>query len=502
MAHWLKQTHPDYHERRWRVIKRHLHGGILDNLSEHLVRKRQGEADQEFKSRADIASYVPHFQRAVLALAGMITQNEKDAERGWWDGLGTPEEMDTPVGRLWQDIDGQGTDWPVLKTQALVDLTGFQKIWTLVEGVERLGDERTQANARNDGSVTIMSPLAVKDWVRDDTGRLVEVKVEVEVDSRGSVMEDSSKQTRYHVYKLSGYQVWAEGQDGPVNISAQVSGQAEGGTIPYGPDGFTYTGQHGRDTLPIYPTRVPVRAPVGYMMAKFAEWLFNFRNTRNFHLWASALARMYSDMTDDSGHFDEDLFEKMQDLLKQGSKFFPKEIGYAAPPMDGAEVRNQTLEKEKEDFYSVFFQSYGQVATERTATEIRQDIAQSVGAYLTLQTEALDEWENDMLLRLGQVNAPDAGLETWNQAFVSRNTDFAELAVMETLQELRQGSFEGGQVPMGQTAKANAAKTWLNANDVDFDEQEVEDAVRVQNGTMDLVSRIRDQRGQDGGLEL
>lgn len=493
--HWLKQTHPKYERERWQTIKRHLHGGIIDNLASHLVKKRQGESDQEYNARSDIASYVPHFQRAVLALAGMITQSEDDAERDWFGGeLGSPERPDTPMGRLWTNIDGRGTDWSVLKTQALVDMIGFQWIPTLVEGVTRTG--RSRSDVMDDGSVEIISPLAVMDWTRDPSGRLTQVKVKTHVMDRTSVKEDADPKPRWHVYKLEGVEVYRLPRDtdeeGPQLVRSQ----------PYGPDGFQYRGRGGEPILPIYFTKVPVRASVGFMMAKFAEWLFNFRNTRNFHLWSSALARAWSDVTDESGRFDKDLWEKQQELLEEGSMHFPTEISYSAPPMDGADTRNETLEQEKEDFYSTFFQSYGQAATERTATEIRQDIAQSVGAYLTLQTEALDEWENDMMWRLAQVNAPNAGPEVWGAASVTRSTDFSELSVVDMLQDIRKGAFEEGKVPLGQQGKTEAAKTWAKAHDIDVNEQEIEDAVRIEQGTTDLLQRFREQSGEDGQLQL
>jgi len=500
MAHWLGNTHPNYHGHRWEVIKRHLHGTIVDDLDSALIRKRQGESGQEYRSRTDVASYVPHFQRAVLALAGMIIQNEKDAEREWSDGLGEFGDMDTPAGRLGEDLDGEGTAWGVVKTQALVDSVGFQEIWTLVEGVDRTGP--TQADVQSDGSVQTMSPIPVKDWVRDDTGRLIEVKVKSTRDPRTTVKDEPEEEDIYTVYKTEGYEVWVEDGGDATNISGQIADNVEGGTIPYGPNGFQYETRDGRPALPIYRTEVPVRAPVGYMMALFSEWLFNFRNVRNFHLWSSALARSYIDAVDDNGRFDEEMFEKVSDLLKDGSRFFPTELGYASPSMDGAEVRNQTLKDEREDFYSVFFQSYGQVATERTATEIRQDIAQSVGAYLTLQTESLDEWENDMMWRLAQVNLPNADPDTWSDSNIDRNTDFSELAINETLREMREGAFEGGKVPIGATGKANVAKTWAQAHNIEFDEEEVESATRLQEGRESLVERVRSQNGEDGGLEL
>jgi hypothetical protein len=500
MSHWLNNTHKKYHGERWKIIKRHLHGTIVDNLDSALIRKRQGESKQEYLSRTDVASYVPHFQRAVLALAGMIIQNEKDAERSWSDGLGSFGDMETPAGRLGEDLDGEGTAWDVVKTQALVDSIGFQEIWTLVEGVDRTGP--SQADARSDGSVKTMSPLAVKDWVRDRTGRLIEVKVKSTRDPRTTVKDKPREQDIYTVYKTNGYEIWASEGDSAVNISGQMSPQAEGGTIPYGPNGFQYQTRDGRAALPVYKTEVPVRAPVGYMMALFSEWLFNFRNVRNFHLWSSALARSFIEATDDNGRFDEELFQKVQDLLQEGSRFFPTELGYAAPPMDGAEVRNQTLKDEREDFYSVFFQSYGQVATERTATEIRQDIAQSVGAYLTLQTESLDEWENDMMWRLAQVNLPEASPDTWSDSSIQRNTDFSELSINETLREMRQGAFETGQVPLGATGKAEVAKTWAQAHNIEVDEEEIESATRIQEGREALTERIRSQNGESGDLDL
>lgn len=492
---WLTHKHSQYAQEQWETVRAHLQGRILDNLSDHLIQKGQGEADEAYKARKDIASYVPHYTRAVLALAGMIIQNEDDMQREWWDDetLGSPDTDGSAMSALWENVDGKGTDWKVRKTQALVDLTGYQHEWTLIEGVQREGEETTLANAVDNGRIRLINPLSVYDWITDRTGRMVQVKVRSEVDPRNSVMDDTDPVERFHVFDLEGVRQWREPK------KEEEEPQPVGPKRPYGPNGFQYTGRDGRPILPIYRTVVPVRAPVGYMMAKFAEWLFNFRNVRNFHLWSSALARMWADLTDDNGRLDEDGLEKFNELIKEGSSFYPKELGYAAPPMDGANARNNTLEAETDNFYSVFFQSFGDVARERTATEINQQVAQSVGAYLTLETQAIDEWENDAMWRIAQVNAPNAGPELWGQATVERSTNFSHIDVQGQLQSLAENAFED-KVPLGTEGRINAAKKYADRLDIQVDEEQIRSEVESTGGR--LLRRIREQSGDNGELQL
>lgn len=487
-TNWLQQSHPAYKEEQWKTVRSHLRGTILNNLNEHLTQKGQGEAQEAFRARKEIASYIPHYTRAVLSLAGMIVQNEDDIQRNWWDDdvLGDPETTGTAMSALWRDVDGRGTDWPVLRTQALVDMTGYQHVWTLIEGVRRTG--QTQADTSGFGKARLLNPLSVMDWVTDG-GRLVEVKVKSKVDPRSSVTDDTDPEERFHVFDLEGVTTYRNNDGDVERIGRRL----------YGPDGFQYVDREGRPVLPIYRTRVPVRAPIGYMMAKFAEWLFNFRNVRNFHLWSSALARMWTDATDSNDRFDEDTFQKFEELIKEGSSFFPKEIGYSSPPMEGAKARNDTLEEETDNFYSVFFQSFGDVARERTATEIDQQVAQSVGAYLTLETQAIDEWENDMMWRLAQVNRPDGPFEVWMQADVKRSTDFSHVDVGAQVQALAENAFEN-KVPLGEEGRANAAMKFADKLDVPVDEEQIRSEVE---GTEErLLRRVREQNGEDAELTL
>lgn len=487
---WLDNKHSNYKGEQWRTVRAHLRGSVLDDLGDHLTRKEQGEAEEAYKARQKIASYIPHYTRAVLALAGMIIQNEDDMIREWWGDstLGAPDTDGSAMASLWRDVDGRGTDWSVRKTQALVDLTGYQHEWTLVEGVQRFGE--SMADTAGFGRVRLLNPLSVYDWVRDRTGRLTEVKVKSVVDERDTVVDtDPEPKKQYHVFDLEGVSTFQEREGNVVRTERNE----------YGPNGFQYQGRDGRPVLPIYRTTVPVRSPVGYMMAEFAEWLFNFRNVRNFHLWSSALARMWTDATDDNDRFDEDTYETFIDLLKDGSSFFPKEIGYAAPPMEGAQARNDTLEEETDNFYSVFFQSFGDVARERTATEINQQVAQSVGAYLTLQTQAIDEWENDALWRIAQVNAPDAGPELWRQASVDRSTDFSHVDVQGQIQSLAENAFED-KVPLGTEGRVSAAMKYADRLDIQVDEEQVRQEVEGTQGR--LLRRIREQAGENGELEL
>lgn len=488
---WLDHKNDEYNGRQMESVRAHLNGDVLNNVEKYLIRKNQGESEKAYESRKKIASYIPHYTRAVLALAGMIIQNEDEMRREWWTDprLGDPNTDGSAMATLWRNVDGMGMDWNVMRTLSLVEQIGHQEVWTLVEGVTRMGggdDMPTLADALNSGRVRIINPLAVHDWVEDSTGRLVSVKVESEVDRRQSVMQPTNKEKRYHVFSLDGMTEWRKGEEGPQQVSSS----------PYGPGGFTYEGRDGRPVLPIFRTKVPVRSPVGFLMAQFAEWLFNFRNMRNFHLWSSALARAWTDATDDAGRLDEDMYDKIIELVKEGASWFPAELGYSAPPMEGASTRNDTLEEETENFYSVFFQSFGDVARERTATEINQQVAQSVGAYLTLQTQSLDEWENDVLWRIAQVNAPDAGPSLWGEAEVERSTDFSQINVGQQIQNLSESAFKG-PVPLGDTGRVNAAMKFADLMNIPVVEQEIRDDVQSQGGVQNILQRIRQQNPEN-----
>jgi hypothetical protein len=467
---WITQQHDDYLGDKWRYIHDHLQGAILDELDRHLTRKIQGESDVGYRMRKRIASYIPHFARAVVSLAGMVTQAQHDSPYMWWDDtteMAAPDIEGSVMSRLWTNVDGQGMDWPTMSARALIKMGAYQRIWGLVEGIPRepAGDDDmpTMADARGDSTAHVIDPLAVLDWVVDD-GRLVSVKLKSMHEGRSSVTEKAHEVERYYVYEIGGYSVFEKGDDGePVEVDS---------------GSYTYKDGAGREALPIWTTKVPIDTPIGFLMARLAGWLFNLRNMRNFHLWASGLPSAYADCADKEGRWQESLWDLVQDLKKEGSSLFPTEIGYSAPPMDGAEVRNQTLEQETEAFFLTFFQSYGDAAAQKTATEVRQDIAQGVAAYLSLLTTALDEWESEAMLRLAQNHMPDADLDVWKQASVSRSKDFNPKSIQETISTLRSSLYGPNAVPAGETAKMSGARMIWDALGVEYDVGEVREAVR------------------------
>ena len=497
---WPQQTHDSYEGKKWKAVRAHLSGSVVGELERYLIRKRQAEPQAVYDTRKDIASYVPHYSRAILSLAGMIMGNEDDAERSWWDNetLGAPDEEGTVMARLSENVDGKGTDWDVHLTQVLNRLNGYQRLWGIVEGVERKaeGEEPTLADAQSEGHVRWISPLAVKDWTRGRSGQMTEVQVEYQIDRRGGVKEKHDKVTRWNVYTLDGVEVWEETEDAE-------EGPRLVGDRPYGPDGFQWEGRDGQPILPIWTTVVPVPMDVGYLMAKYATWLFNFRNMRNYHLWTTGVANGWVDATDDNGKFNQKLFQEVKKAAKETDKnVYPIEVGYSAPPMDGVTARNDTLQDERDAFYTTFFQSYGDAAREATATEIRHDVAQGVAAYLTLVVRALDEYENDALWRLAQVHEPEAGPEVWGEASVERSDDFDPENIRERIAQLKDAVFGRNTVPADEGTKVQTAKSIFEMLNVPYDEEGIEDAVAQRERRTRLRQGQRAAAEGETGVEL
>lgn len=470
---WLKQTssYYDAHVDGWEVAEDHLSGAAgTDQVHRYLKQKEQGESDEAYGVRQEIADYTPHYMRAVISLAGMVFAQEDEAERSWGeDALGAPEAEGSIMRRLSRDADGKGTNWETLFKQAAIDIIAKREIWCIAEGVRRAED----GTAIDSGSIRIIPPESVYDVVEKD-GRPVEVKVKSERDTRESVKQEEAIEEEFFVYTLGGYEVWQSGEG--EGSATRVGGAPYGGE---GNPGFRYYATPDANTavLPIFRVEAPIRTNVGYLMAKKATAIYNMESARDWHLWASCFARLVIESVENSDSpaatFDE-RWSRTLELMMEGSTVMPGPAQYISPPMDGATVRNETIDRKIEDFYHTFFQSYGDAAQERTATEIQQDARSGVAAYLGLLAGALDEAENGALWRLEQINFPGEP-ERWDTSHVRRQRDFSPVDVEAAIEGLTTRWVGDAPLPLTEGVAARVVQQVAKQDGVSVSEEEAEE---------------------------
>lgn len=447
---WLTYESPDFaaHRKKWMYIADHLDGSIIDDdkVRRYLHKRKQGETDEAYWERLNaILDYTPLLTRGCLTLAGMLWAVEYDARRSWSkdelaEGLGDPKADGTTMSILYHNADGKGTNWPIVWHEATIAAIAYTRFFVLVDGRRRGKDNQAVSHAR----VRLFPPQAVPRPIYDDSGRLISCKIKHRTDAIRSQREESKMVDRYTIFYEDGFEHWTEDDDGnPVQVGKRT---------PYGgsenPD-FRYLDRDRRTPiLPIFEVRMPIPGNLGYIMAKKENAIFNQNSATDFQMYTSGFAKLFADVIDKDGKFDKARFEAIVAQFKQGSSIIPgAENKYSAAPTDSLTAKRKILEEKTREFYTTFFQAYGDAASERTATEIRQDFRAGVEAFLTLLSSTIDEAENGALWRLEQIYFPDRP-RVWGGASVKRSTNFQPVDIEARIEGLVTRYFPGGRIPV------------------------------------------------------
>lgn len=460
---WLLYQHPEYRAKlgRWVFALDHYSGDVLDpdRVVTYLPRKNQAETLEAYRERTALADYTPHFPAVVDSLAGMLFAVENDATRIWQDpdgagGLGDPVDPDTIAGQLWDDADGTGSNWVTIWKRLVIELIVAHEAWVLVES----GDGQP--------SVRILPATAVPNW-RYDGDRLVDVVVCEDVDARTDVRSSPTTAKQYIHYEVgrwTRYRLDHRGQE------VAVAG-------PQGSGVYAFTDRRDRPALPIYRVRLPLRRPVGWLLAKKANAIFNKESERDHLMRAAQLAIKLNLFGDDT------LIEKLQKALTTGSAALqnpPDGKGHAfiAPSAEPAAIATDVLKRKVEEFYVVAFREYGDAARggqQRTATEVRQDVASGVGAFLQLLKGAIDDAENEAFWRIEQsVFSKDRA--KWFVGHVERSDDFAPVDPAVVIERLM-GRYFMAKIPIGRAGRIAAARQAASWDGLPDDEAAVAAAV-------------------------
>lgn len=471
---WLDHRSREYrdNERKWRYVEDHYSGSVLEKLGHYLVQRPVGETKESFQERKKLADYTPHYSAVVDALAGMLFSVEDDANRSFVDedgnGIGRPEDRETVAWRLWNDADGKGNNWLTKWKQLAIELINQKVVWVLQD-----------TNASGDPQVKIVSPLDVVN-VRWADSRPVEVLMRERVDTRDSIKDAPAWKDQFILFELDGFTRWevveAERDGETVRMAREISD---------GKTSYSYQGPKGRPELPIFRVELPMRRHVGYLLARKANAIFNKESERD-HLLRTANFPVLTIVGDD------DFVSNQMKKLRQGARVLQKLPGesgsheFMAPSSEPATVASKVLERKVEEFYVTAFREYGDAAREKTATEVKQDISAGVGAFLQMLKAAVDDAENGMLWRIEQQQFPDDPSQHF-VARVERADDFSPLNIHEVVKRLKERYFgTTDPMPVGKTGLMDAAKQVAEFDGVEFDEDELEDAIESHETTRKL----------------
>jgi len=414
---WLSYRHPEWKKNwiKWRYARDVYTGEVLDpeNLGSYLIRKGTGESLPAYYERQGLADFTSHFGLCADALAGMLFHVEDDATRVFGD-LGKPDDPASIIGKLYRDADGANTGYPTLWKQLGIEFVITHCHWVLM------------ASVNNAARITLLEPERVVDWVEDEKG-LAMVKVCEQIDRRTSLEADPDSVEQYVVFSREGWQRYRETK---AEGAAKATVTKVGGFTPY-----KFVDAAGQVQLPIFRVRLPLRRNVGYPLAKKNVAIFNKESERDHLLRSANFPKMIVPALDDGFAAVKKLVEAGSFLL-QDDPNSTKTIAFAAPPTASVEIATKVLDQKVEQFYKTFFREYSDTAQEKTATEVRQDVASGVGAFLQMLKAGLDDAENETLWRLEQAVFPNDSSK-WFKARVERDDNFQPLNVDEEIERLR-----------------------------------------------------------------
>lgn len=441
--------HPTYTKQlpRWERIAEHLDAAaVVDGLERYVHRWEQGESPGEYEYRLRITKYVPHFSFAINALAGMLWQAEQRQAETWGDegaqtALGTPDESDTVMERLWKDVDGSGTNWPVLWRRLAPKLVAMGHYYVLADAPT---DERPLP------SVSLISPADVIDWTIR-RGQLVEALVRETVETREGIGQGSSPVTQYVHYTLDGWQRYEEGG------------------LPIGEPGeYSYYAGPAADSeriLPLARIEVPISQALGYVMARMAETLLQQQSMRDVLLVIANKPRQRFG--------DQQAMEIAKKNLAEGFNAVWGEFEYVAPPSEPIETAGKALADDLKAFFHTFFQSYAEEGRQATATEVLQDVARGPEAYLTLLAAAVAEAQNHALRIWEQAVAP-SNRSLWGHASVEAASSFKPFDAASLADRLLEKYVASG-APVGTTARKHAVKRALDLDGIPHEDTEIDE---------------------------
>ena len=432
---WLDATHPLYDKLlpRWQMVSDFYLGEVADENTArtYLVRRFQGEPQKAYDERVKVADYTPHLGTLIDTLAGMLFAVEERATRVWAgergkDGLGDPNKKGTSAHRLSMDADGKGCGWLTNWRRCTLDLINYQFLWVLVDTV----------NGRH--VIKLVAPTAVPNWVEGFNGP-IDVLMKERRDTRKALDSDGgAEQETFIRWEIAGWSRWVKESDGTPR-------RLETGT-------YTYVDRNGDPTLPIFPVQLPIRRYVAWLLAKKAAVIFNQESVRDFAIRVANFVKLILGTESDEQF--ANLLKKIQDganVLQEG-----KEVSgshrFIAPLTEAIKNASDVLATKIEDFWKSGFKMYADAARERTATEVKQDVAAGVGAFLQLLKAGVDDAENGALWRLEQAERSETP-DSWGVARVERSDDFSAIdlsAIIDTMRKRYLG--DSSPVPVGRSA--------------------------------------------------
>jgi len=456
-----------------------------EKVEAYLLQRALGESDEDYNERKRNASLSPHYAFALDALAGLLATAETETKRQFQDeesskGLGDKDEAGTPAHSLWNNADGEGTNYLPFWQQVAIRLLIFKRLWILAQGVKRqtivLEDGTTKEIPVKEPHWRHLTPMAVTNWKHNEqNGRLETVVVHTKIDTRNSIESTPQVSDVYTVYEIGGWTAYQKiVRNGKLII------------LPYDTGTYEYSERMGAElipALPIFMAELPMARNVSLNAATRANANWNMESERDALLRNGNIPRFVL-----VAH--EGAYKTMVQRLVKGWKLLrhdpeqDKQHYYVSPPAEAAKLSTEVLKERIPEFYATTFRDFGDAAKERTATEVRSRQKSGIEAALALTVGTLEEAENRGLFLQEQINFPD-DRDAWGQATATYSRNFLPLEPGAIADLIMTSFFPTDSLPAGPEATKNAVIYMLDYLGLQYDEAEVEQAVEERESAND-----------------
>lgn len=374
---------------------RELYGG---KISHYLKQKYQRENNKAFEERKEVTDPVLHFATIVDSINGVMASKQDQTKRDF-GAFGDPMENGTDADRLWNNADGNGTNWEPFFKRVGIKLTILGEMWGYVKGVT---DE-------SEPCIVAIDPRnVVNRW--PISGDPQQVLICEKMDLRRSMNDDGDSDAEvYTLFTLDGYYQYTY-KDG------------EKVFLDEGEYTFWSDSTRTKRILPIFRSYIPMPRNVGYLLSVKENHIFNQESVRDFALRNMSFALLKL------GVKGKDEYNHIVSTLEKGANVIAQYEGapdhtFISPDSAYLAQSQEILSKKIEDFYINGFKKYGDTAKQVTATQIKLESQSGIESYLSLLVDTVDEFENQSLFRLEQVYYPNQPAN-WGLAYVERSHSF------------------------------------------------------------------------------
>jgi hypothetical protein len=460
---WLDYQHPYYKKMmpRWKMTNDFYYGEVADKdvAKTYLIRRFQGEPDQAYNERVKVSDFTPHLGTLIDTLAGMLYATEDRTARKWLDdekkgGLGDPNEEGTPAHRLAHDADGKGTAWKTLWREFTLDIINYQCMWVLIDTVGGMH------------YVKLIPPTEVPNWVDGPHGPIAVLMKECR-DGRTTLEQAPDHGETFIKWEIGQWSRWRQTKEG---LAEQLAGPENSGT-------YTYQNRNGTPALPIFKVELPMRRYIAWLLANKAQVLFNQESVRDFGLRIANFAKLVL------GIEGGDQYEQLLIKLLKGENVIPEGKDargghrFINPSSEPTKNASEVLDKKVEHFWVSGFKMYEDAAAQKTATEVKQDVASGIGAFLQLLAAAVDDAENGAFYRLEQAEFSESS-NKWGIASTVRSDDFSTVDLGAVLDQMKKRYLADNQaIPIGRAALIQLAKDAAQQDGLPVNKEEIEVAV-------------------------